>query len=96
MKSLKDCYTLSNGVKIPCLGFGTWRLSDEDSCEAVKNAVSAGYRHIDAAAFYQNQVGVGRGIRECGVPREELFVTSKVWNSHQGYDATMADFEKTM
>lgn len=96
MKSLNDCYTLSNGVKIPCIGFGTWLLSDEDSCEAVKNAVKVGYRHIDAAAFYQNQVGVGRGIRECGVPREELFVTSKVWNSNQGYDATMADFEKTM
>lgn len=96
MKSLTDCYVLNNGVKIPCIGFGTFLTPNDEVCEAVKTAVKVGYRHIDTAAVYGNEVGVGQAIKECGVPREELFITSKLWNSEQGYETTLAAFEKTM
>ena len=97
MNKLTDVYTLRNGVKIPCVGFGTWRIPDgETAVNAVKAAVQAGYRHIDTAAVYHNEKSVGKGIEECGVPREQLFVTSKVWNTERGYDKTIAAFEKTL
>jgi len=73
--------TLDHGVEIPRLGFGTFKIEDGDPVvEAVTTAIEAGYRHIDTAAVYQNEAGVGRAVRECGVPREELFVTTKCWN----------------
>lgn len=88
---------LSNGLEMPAVGLGTWLTPDDDTAvEAVKTAVDAGYRLIDGAAKYENEKSVGKGIRECGVPREELFVTSKVWNTERGYDKTMASFEKTL
>ncbi|MCM1488006.1 MAG: aldo/keto reductase [Firmicutes bacterium] len=96
MNSLKDAYTLSNGVKIPCVGFGTWKTPDGEAAGAVKTALKVGYRHIDTAAGYDNEVGVGEGIRESGIPREEIFVTSKVKNSERGYQTTLAAFEKTV
>ena len=68
----------SNGVKIPKLGLGTWFISDKDAPEAVRQAVKAGYRHIDTAQAYGNESGVGEGIRSCGIPREELFITDKI------------------
>ena len=74
MDSLQDGYMLRNGVKIPCIGFGTWKSPDDVVCESVKMAIQAGYRHIDGAAAYANEAGVGKGIRESGVPREELFI----------------------
>lgn len=97
MKSLTDKYKLSNEREIPCVGFGTWRTPDgEVAAASVKTAIRAGYRHIDTAAVYKNETGVGRGIAESGIPREELFVTSKLWNSERGYEKTMAAFDKTL
>lgn len=97
MNSLKDCYTLSNGVKIPCIGFGTWKAPDgEVAASSVKAAIESGYRHIDTAAGYDNEGSVGKGIKESGISREEIFVTSKVKNSERGYKTTLAAFDKTM
>lgn len=88
--------SLSNGVKVPQLGIGTWEAKDgNESAQNVKWAVSAGYRHIDTAHFYKNEAGVGEGIRECGVPRSEIFVTTKLWNYDHGYDNALAAFEKS-
>lgn len=88
---------LNNGVTMPQPGFGTFLTKDgEEVVKAVKWAVETGYRHIDTAAVYNNEKGVGEGIRQCGVPREELFVTSKVWNTERGYDSTLRAFDKTL
>ena len=97
MKSLTDTFTLSNGVKIPVIGFGTWNIPDSaEAVDAVKNAIALGYRHIDTAEAYGNEASVGKAVKESGVKREELFVTSKLWNTEHGYDRTMAAFEGTM
>lgn len=97
MKSLTDCYQLYNGVQIPCVGFGTWQTPNgETAVSAVKEAIALGYRHIDTAAGYENEESVGIAVKECGVPREELFITSKLQNSHHGYEATLMAFETTM
>lgn len=97
MKSLKDSYKLRNGVKIPCVGFGTYLTPDGDTAvRAVKDALNVGYRHIDTAAIYKNEKSVGRAIQESGINRNELFVTSKVWNSDQGFDPTLRAFERTL
>lgn len=88
-----DTYTLKNGVEIPCIGFGTYDTSDEDACRVVLDALEVGYRLIDTAAIYANEAGIGKAIETSGVPREELFITSKVWNTHRGYRKTMESFE---
>lgn len=97
MKSLNDTFRLSNGYEIPCVGFGTWQTPDGDTAVmAVSEAIKAGYRHIDTASCYENEVGVGQGIKASGIEREKLFVTSKVWNTERGYEKTLAAFEKTL
>jgi diketogulonate reductase-like aldo/keto reductase len=97
MESLTDCYTLENGVKIPCVGFGTWQSPDGDICvSAVKAAIGAGYRHIDTAAAYDNEKSVGAAIKPAGVPREDLFVTTTLWTDDRGYEATLAAFESSV
>lgn len=96
MENLQDGYLLRNGVKIPCIGFGTWKSPDDVVCESVKKAIEAGYRHIDGAAAYANEAGVGRGIRESGIPREELFITSKLPNADHGYGPAKESFERTL
>lgn len=96
INSIKDCYTLSNGVKIPCVGFGTWKLLESECTDSVKTAIDAGYRHIDTATAYRNEKSVGAAIKECGLKREELFITSKLWNSSKGYDETIRAFRKTL
>jgi len=97
MKNLKDYYELNNGIKIPCVGFGMWQTPDgQTAISAVKTAIANGYRHIDTAAAYRNEESVGIAIKECGVLREELFITSKLQNPAHGYDLTMAAFEETM
>ncbi|BCJ96023.1 dehydrogenase [Anaerocolumna cellulosilytica] len=97
MKSLKDTYELYNGVNIPCIGFGTWQTPDgEVAVSSVKEAIAAGYRHIDTAAGYNNEESVGLAVKESYVPREELFITSKLHNNDHGYEATLAAFELTM
>lgn len=97
MKSLTDCYELNNGVKIPCIGFGTWQAPDgQTAYEAVKAALGAGYRHIDTAAAYGNEESVGKAIADSGIDRKELFVTSKLWNEMHGYENTLKGFDKTL
>lgn len=88
---------LNNGIKMPQFGLGVWQTENgQQVVDAVKAAVNAGYRAIDTAAAYENEDGVGQGIRECGLDRSELFITSKLWNSDQGYDNTLHAFDKTM
>src|SRR3954469_24902818 len=82
-----ETYTLSNGVRIPKLGLGTWMIDNTSVSEAVRQAVSIGYRHIDTAQAYQNEVGVGNGIQSSGVPRGDIFVTSKVAAEAKSYEA---------
>ncbi|WP_027410510.1 aldo/keto reductase [Anoxybacteroides tepidamans] len=97
MKSLNESATLHNGVKMPRLGLGVWRVKDgEEVIQSVKTALEVGYRHIDTAAIYKNEEGVGQAIKESGVPREELFITTKVWNADQGYDTTLKAFETSL
>ena len=97
MKSLQDTFKLSNGVEIPCVGFGTFRTPNgEVAVRAVKEAIAAGYRHIDTAAVYGNERSVGAAIRESGIDRKDIFITSKLWNSDQGFDSTLRAFDKTM
>ena len=97
MNKLTDTFKLNNGRKIPCIGYGTFQTPDGKSVEdGVKEALKIGYRHIDTAYFYQNEKGVGKAIRESGVKREDIFVTSKLWNSDRGYESAKAAFEKTM
>ena len=92
--SISDSTTLHNGVKMPWLGLGVYQIPDGKVVEqAVYSAVSSGYRSIDTAALYHNETGVGQGISSCGVARNELFVTTKVWNSDQGYNSTLSAFE---
>ena len=87
---------LNNGVEIPCVGYGTFRTDPAVTAQAVQDAIAAGYRHIDTAKVYENEVGVGQGIKAAGVPREELFVTSKLWNTDRGYKATKAAFQASL
>lgn len=97
MKSLKDAYKLRNGVKIPCVGFGTYLTPDGDTAvRAVKEAIQTGYRHIDTAAIYKNEKSIGRAILETELNRSDLFITSKVWNSDQGFDSTLRAFDRTL
>lgn len=89
--------TLQNGVKMPVLGLGVYKVENgEEVVNAVKSALKAGYRSIDTAAFYKNEEGVGQGIRESGVPREDIFVTTKVWNTEQGYASTLKSFDNSL
>lgn len=89
MNELTDFYELSNGVKMPCVGFGTWQTPDGDVAEdAVYTAIQAGYRHIDTAAVYGNEESVGRAVKKCSIDRSELFITTKLWNNDHGYEST--------
>ncbi|MCS4226098.1 aldo/keto reductase [Sphingobacterium sp. BIGb0165] len=93
MKSFK----LNNGIDIPAIGFGTWQIPEgEDAYQAVKEALVAGYTHIDTAAIYGNEKSVGRAIKDSGIARNTLFITTKLWNTERGYDKTIAAFEKSL
>lgn len=88
--------TLNNGVEMPQLGFGVWQVPDAEAETAVAAALEAGYRSIDTAAVYGNEEGTGKAIARSGVPREDIFVTTKLWNSDQGYDATLKAFDTSL
>jgi 2,5-diketo-D-gluconate reductase A len=88
--------TLHDGVEIPQLGFGVFQVPPDDTQRVVEEALSVGYRHIDTAGAYRNERGVGAAIAAAGIPREELFVTTKLWNSQQGYDSTLGAIEKSL
>ena len=87
---------LNNGVQIPQLGFGVFQVSTDDMGPAVSTALEAGYRHIDTAALYGNEEGVGEAIRESGLAREDVFVTTKVWNTDQGHDSALAALDASL
>lgn len=93
---LNESYTLSNEVKIPKLGLGTWFIQGDQAAEAVRQAISIGYRHIDTAQAYGNESGVGTGVKSCGIPREEIFVTSKVAAEHKTYEATVKSIDDSL
>ncbi|WP_017582992.1 aldo/keto reductase [Nocardiopsis valliformis] len=88
--------TLNNGLRIPQLGFGVWQVPDDAVVEAVQHALAAGYRSIDTAAAYGNEEGVGEALRRSGLQREEVFVTTKLANSDQGYDAALRAFDASL
>jgi diketogulonate reductase-like aldo/keto reductase len=93
---LTSTTTLHNGVKMPWLGLGVYKAKEGDEViNAVKASLKTGYRSIDTAALYQNEEGVGRAIKESGVPRDEIFLTTKVWNTDQGYDSTLKAFAES-
>ncbi|WP_437582320.1 aldo/keto reductase [Paramicrobacterium sp. CJ85] len=87
---------LSSGHSIPQIGFGVYKIPEDVTADAVRTALAAGYRHIDTAALYKNEVGVGEGIRTGGVPRDDIFVTTKVWDTEHGYDRTLRAFDASM
>lgn len=94
---MQQYFKLNNQVEIPSIGFGTWQTPDgETAVKAIKEALEHGYRHIDTAAIYKNEKGVGEGIKASNVKREELFVTSKLWNTERGYESTLKAFDKTL
>lgn len=95
--SLGDTYTLNNGVKIPIIGFGTWQTPDGDIAKhAVEVALNAGYRHIDTAAAYGNEKSVGQAIKNSGINRHDLFITTKLWNADHGYQSTKAAIDRSL
>lgn len=97
ISSIKDCALLNNGVEMPWLGFGVFKVDDGQEVEqAVKDALEIGYRSIDTAAVYGNERGVGKAIRESGIAREDIFLTTKVWNQDQREKRTLAAFEESL
>lgn len=96
MNSITDTFKIYNGAEIPCMGLGTWQSKDDTATAAVLSALALGYRLIDTAAAYGNEKGVGAGIRQSGLKREKIFVTSKLRNADHGYKATLDAFDLTM
>ena len=93
---LQETYTLSNGVRIPKLGLGTWLIPDNEAAGAVKAAIGLGYRHIDSAQAYGNECGVGDGVRAAGIPREEIFITTKVAAENKSYASAAASIDESL
>jgi len=93
---IKGSFTLYNGVEIPALGFGTWQIPNDVAEFAVKDALEVGYRHIDTAALYQNEKGVGKGIRDFGIPREEIFLTTKISAFCKTYEDTLKAIDDSL
>ena len=91
-----ETYTLSNDIRIPKLGLGTWFIDDDRAAQAVRDAVEIGYRNIDTAQAYGNERGVGEGIRTSGVPREELFVSTKLAAEVKDFDAAVAAIDDSL
>ena len=96
MNSMKDCYELANGVKIPCMGYGTYKAAEGNNESIIKTAIEAGYRYFDTASFYDTEEALGRAIHESGIPREEFFLTSKAWKTEMGYEEVKKAFAQTL
>lgn len=88
--------TLNNGASVPRIGFGVWPLTDDQAYTAVTHALDVGYRRIDTAQVYGNEAGVGRAVRDSGIPRQDVFLTTKLWNADQGYDAALHAFDASL
>lgn len=91
-----DFVTLNSGKKMPQLGFGVWQVEDDEATKAVSKALETGYTSIDTAMIYKNEKGVGKALKETSVPREDLFITTKVWNADQGYENTLRAFDESL
>ncbi|MDH4140876.1 MAG: aldo/keto reductase, partial [Coriobacteriia bacterium] len=97
IESIQDTVTISQGVEMPRLGFGTYKAAEGDEVAgSVRTALEIGYRSVDTASFYGNEVGVGAGIRDSGVPREAVFIATKVWNTEQGFSETQEALERSL
>lgn len=97
MRKITDAFTLSNGVQIPCVGYGTWKTPDGTvTYEGVKQALQLGYRHIDTAYVYENEASVGQALKDSGIAREEVFITTKQWVNSRGYEATLEACERSL
>ena len=88
MESIYDCFKLNNDMKIPCVGFGTYKAAEGNNVEVLKTAIEAGYRYFDTASFYQTEDFLGQAIRESNLPREDFFLVSKMWKDEMGYQQT--------
>lgn len=96
MKSIRDCYTLSNGVTIPCMGFGTYNAKGGDNLAINRTAIEAGYRYFDTASLYETERVLGQAVRESGIAREEFFIVSKLWIDERGYREAKEAFARTL
>lgn len=96
MESIYDCFKLNNDMKIPCVGFGTYKAAEGNNVEILKTAIKAGYRYFDTASFYQTEDFLGQAIRESNLPREDFFLVSKMWKDEMGYQQTKDALEKSL
>lgn len=96
MTSISDCYTLNNGVQIPCVAFGTYKAADGKSADIIRMAIEAGYRYFDTASFYGTEEYLAQAIEQSGIPRSEFFLASKLWKEEMGYEETKKAFERTL
>lgn len=96
MESIYDCFKLNNDMKIPCVGFGTYKAAKGNNVEVLKTAIEAGYRYFDTASFYQTEDFLGQAIRESNLPREDFFLVSKMWKDEMGYQQTKDALEKSL
>ena len=92
----KEYTVLSNGVKMPNLAFGTFKVNEGDDVQIILDAINVGYRHFDTAAFYNTEEALGKAIKKSGIPREEFFVTTKVWKTYMGYEGAKKSFEESL
>ncbi|MCW2748240.1 MAG: 2,5-didehydrogluconate reductase [Nocardioidaceae bacterium] len=96
MSSETSTLTLNNGERIPQIGFGVWQVTEEETEATVAYALEAGYRHIDTATIYRNEAGVGKAVAASALPRDEIYVTTKLWNTEQGYESTLRAFDHSL
>ena len=96
MESIYDCFKLNNDMKIPCVGFGTYKAAEGNNVEILKTAIEAGYRYFDTASFYQTEDFLGQAIRESNLPRKDFFLVSKMWKDEMGYQQTKDALEKSL
>ena len=96
MNTNNNCFTLYNGVTIPCIGYGTYKAADTNSCDIIATAAKAGYRFFDTASFYGTETFLAEALKQANLPRNEVFITSKVWKTEMGYNETLEAFERTL
>lgn len=96
MNTNNNCFTLYNGVTIPCIGYGTYKAADTNSCDIIATAAKAGYRFFDTASFYGTETFLAEALKQVGLSRNEVFITSKVWKAEMGYNETLEAFERTL
>ena len=96
MNSIYDCYTMNNGMKIPCMGFGTYKAAEGNDATVIKTAIEAGYRYFDTASLYYTEEALGQAIKESGIPREEFFIVSKMWTDQLGFDKVKIALEESL